>query len=265
MRLNRSQQILDRADAGETLRGTVLSSADPVLAEMVAASFDFIWIDLEHSALTIRDLQTLTIAVQASGCAAFARLPSAESELLTAALDAGVDGLVAPRMSCAAQAQALVASLTYPPSGRRGFAPRRGNEFGSSQTPDARSRRLISIAQIETRESLTNLDEIAAVQDLDWLLVGLADLSFELGAPLNPQAPQMQAAIEQVHEAAQRSGVRVGLAASGDDEALARLLTPHVSMLLYSSDARLYTEAIAGAEKRTRAAIALVHGCSTRS
>ncbi|MFZ2049730.1 MAG: aldolase/citrate lyase family protein [Solirubrobacteraceae bacterium] len=255
MRLNRSQQLLDRADGGQTLRGTVLSSADPVLAELVATSFDFVWIDLEHSALTIRDLQTLTIAVQASDCAALVRLPHAGSDLLTAVLDAGVDGVVAPRVSCARQAQELVTSLAYPPGGCRGFAPRRGNAFGRSQATGAHSPRLISIAQIETSESLGNLHEIAAVQDLDWLLVGLADLSFELGAPLDPQAPQMRAAVKRVREAAQRSGVRFGLAASGGKEALARLLTPHVSMLLYSSDARLYAEAIAGAERTTTAAI----------
>lgn len=249
------RQMRDRADAGETLCGTVLSTADPVLAELVAGSFDFVWIDLEHSALTIRDLQVLTIAVQASGCVALARLPHSDSELLTAALDAGVDGLVAPRVSSVEAAESFLASLAYPPTGHRGFAPRRGNAFGTALR-GADDPRPIGIVQIETAEGLENVSKIAAVPDLDWLIVGLADLSFELGTPLQPEAPALRAAVERVHEAAARSGVRLGLAASGDEHALRRLLNRRVSVLLYSSDARLYAEAVAAARRTAGAALA---------
>ncbi len=248
-------QMRDRADAGETLCGTVLSSADAVLAEMVAASFDFVWIDLEHSALTVRDLQILTIAVQASGCVALARLPHSDSELLTAALDAGVDGLVAPRVSSVEEAESFLARLAYPPAGRRGFAPRRGNAFGTALR-GAGHPPPIGVVQIETTEGLENVSEIAAVPGVDWLLVGLADLSFELGAPLQPEAPLLSTAVERVHDAAVRSGARVGLAASGNEQSLRRLLSRRVSMLLYSSDARLYAEAVAATRRTAGAALA---------
>lgn len=253
------RQMRDRADAGEALCGTVLSTADPVLAEMVAASFDFVWIDLEHSALTIRDLQVLTIAVQATGCVALARLPRSDGELLTAALDVGVDGLVAPRVGSIEEAESFLTSLAYPPAGHRGFAPRRGNTFGAALR-GADDPRPIGVVQIETAKGLQNVFEIAAVPNLDWLIVGLADLSFELGAPLQPEAPALRAAVQRVHAAAARAGARVGLAASGDESALRRLLSRRVSMLLYSSDARLYAEAVAGARRTAGAALAAARG-----
>ncbi len=265
MTSGQAQQLIDRAQAGEVLRGTVLSSADPGLAEMIARGFDFVWIDLEHSALSIRDLQLLAIAVRAGDCAAFARLPSAGSDLITAVLDTGVDGVVAPRVSSATQAQSFVTSLAYPPAGRRGFAPRRGNGFGASVGDGGEGPRVIGIVQIETREALENVKEIAAVPDLDWLLVGLADLSFELGVPLDTRSPEMRAAVERVREAAMQTGVGFGLAASGDEEALLPMLQRPLGMLLYSSDARLYAEAITVAQQTTVSALARARAAWQRS
>jgi 4-hydroxy-2-oxoheptanedioate aldolase len=253
--MTRAQQLIDRARGGETMLGTVISSADPVLAERVASGFDFVWIDLEHSALGTRDLQTLAIAARAGDCAALVRLPSAGSELLTAVLDAGLDGVVAPRVDDAAEAQRFVTGLSYPPAGWRGFAPRRGNGFGNAHANGEATPRVLSVVQIETREGLANVEQIAAVPGLDWLVVGLSDLSFELGAPLQPQAPEVLAAVERVRLAAAEADVRFGLAASGDEQALLEVLRRPLDMLLYSSDARIYASAIAAAHEVTASAL----------
>jgi 2-keto-3-deoxy-L-rhamnonate aldolase RhmA len=252
--MTRAQELMDRAREGETVCGTVISSSDPVLAERMASGFDFVWIDLEHSALSVRDVQTLAIAAHAGGCAALVRLPSSNSELLTAVLDAGLDGIVAPRVDDAAQAHRFVSGLSYPPGGWRGFAPRRGNGFGKASAESGAGPRVISIVQIETRKGLANVEEIAAVPGLDWLLVGISDLSFELGAPLQPQAPEVLAAVERVRAAAAAAGVRFGLAASGDEQALLEVLRMPLDMLLYSSDARIYAGAIAAAQELTASA-----------
>src|SRR5438270_301973 len=88
----------ERVRARERVLGTVVASSDPALAELVGDHFDFIWIDLEHSPLTLRDVQALCIAARAAGCGTLARLPTADAGGLTALLDIGVDGIVAPRV-----------------------------------------------------------------------------------------------------------------------------------------------------------------------
>jgi 2-keto-3-deoxy-L-rhamnonate aldolase RhmA len=254
--MTRAQELIDRAREGQTMLGTVISSPDPVLAERIAAGFDFVWIDLEHSALSARDLQTLAIAARAGGAAALVRLPSSDSDLLTAVLDAGLDGVVAPRVDDAAQAQRFVSGLSYPPAGWRGFAPRRGNGFGNATAKQDEAPRVLSIVQIETRKGLADVEQIAAVKELDWLVVGISDLSFELGTPLQPQAPEVLAGVERVRAAAAQAGVRFGLAASGDERALFEAMQRPLDMLLYSSDARIYAGAIAAAHEVTAAALA---------
>jgi len=237
--------------AGAPLVGTVLSSPDPVLAERAAQAFDFAWIDLEHSALSVRDALVLAVALRAGGAASLVRLPRFDSELLTAVLDTGVDGVVAPKVSCAADAAALVRSLRYPPAGSRGFAPRRASGGQAAAGAGLRSD-VACIVQIETRAALAELDAIAATEGLDGLVVGLADLSLELGCPLDMEADALADAARSVGETAARNGVPWGLAAG--------TLPPWVSaswqaggdMFVFSSDLRLYAETVDVAARRLR-------------
>src|ERR671914_2684759 len=111
----RQMRAGDRAPAGlaarirrrERLVGTVMSVPDAALAELLCERFDFVWIDLEHGQLGAREAQVMAIAARAAGCAALVRLPCIGSELLPAPLDAGVDGVVAPRVESAATAARL--------------------------------------------------------------------------------------------------------------------------------------------------------------
>src|SRR3954469_7505157 len=105
--------------------GTVLSLPGAALAELAGAALDFAWIDLEHGALGLADVQAMAVGLAAAGCAAHVRLPSAAYARLAAVVDAGVDGVVAPRVESPDEICALVRALRYPPAGRRGFGPRR--------------------------------------------------------------------------------------------------------------------------------------------
>src|SRR5437763_16259025 len=96
--------------SGAALVGTVVSSPDPVLTERLAHELDFVWIDLEHSALGIRDAQLLAIAAKAGGAFALVRLPRHDSELVAAVLDMGIDGVIAPKVSSAADAYAFAST-----------------------------------------------------------------------------------------------------------------------------------------------------------
>ena len=102
----------------QPLLGTVLTLPDVALAELVAEPLDFVWIDLEHGALDAGDVPPLAVAARAAGCAALVRLASADR--VPAILDAGVDGVVAPRVESAAQARRLADRLRHPPRTRSG-------------------------------------------------------------------------------------------------------------------------------------------------
>jgi 4-hydroxy-2-oxoheptanedioate aldolase len=235
------ESYASRLQAAHKQVGTVVSSPDPVLAERLAQSFDYLWIDLEHGALSVREMEVLAIAARAGGAYALARLPTTECDSLTAILDTGVDGVVAPRISTPAQASALVELTTYPPEGRRGFAERRGRRLRPLVTrgrwpTDSVAR----IVQVETLGGVENAYAIAATPGIDALVVGTADLSLDLGCPLDLGAPPMIGAIRSVGAAAARAGKAWGIAAGAILPWVKEVGDSGASLLLLSSDIRLY-------------------------
>lgn len=234
-----------RVNSGERLLGTVVASGDIALAEMVAARFDFLWIDLEHSALTVPDVQALCIAARASSCPTLVRVAEPSSSLTTALLDIGVDGLVAPRVEDPAVAAAFAAELRYPPHGSRGFAHRRASTFGlggdSSTAPDLAP---VALVQIESALAVRRAGEIAAAPGVDGLIVGPSDLAFDLGLEPGLTSPELLDAIDAVDAAAAAAGVQWGIAAGGDPQAVVRALGTRCSLLAYSADVRIYAQAI---------------------
>jgi 4-hydroxy-2-oxoheptanedioate aldolase len=222
--------------------GTVLSLPGAALAELAGAAFDFAWIDLEHGALGLGEMQAMAVGLAAAGCAAHVRLPTSRADALAAVLDSGVDGIVAPRVESADEARELVGRLAYPPIGRRGFGPRRAGRYGRN----APERHVTCTVQIETGAGVAAAAEIAAVDGVDALVVGCSDLSFELDAPRDLSTAALRAAVQSVAHAAASSGARFGVAASGDPADVAALAAGH-DLLVYSVDTRIYSSAVDGA------------------
>ncbi len=252
-------RFVDRLRAGERLLGTMISISDLMLAELVCGAFDFVWIDVEHGALGAQHIPDLCIAARAAGAAALVRLPDPHCTRLPAILDAGVDGIVAPRVQSAADAAELVRCLRYPPVGSRGFGPRRAGHYGRiaafASSPAAE---VACIAQIESARAAAAAAEIAAVEGLDALVVGCSDLSFDLGVPQQLDAPVLRSTIDDVRLSARAAGVAFGIAASGDPAQIAALAA-EATLVTYSVDVRLYAravdEAASGFDSAWRAAV----------
>lgn len=235
----------ERALAGERLLGTVVACHDLALAEIAAARLDFLWIDLEHSPLAIRDVQDLCIAARAAGCPTIVRVGHPASDLVTVLLDVGVNGVIAPRVEDPTVAAAFAASLRYPPHGTRGFAPRRATGYGldhagSSTADDAP----LCLIQIESARAVERAEEIGRVEGVDALIVGPNDLALDLGVDQDLTTPELLAAIDAVHVAAARAGVVHGVAAGGPPDVVARTLGDTATLLAYSADVRIYAQAI---------------------
>jgi len=238
--MSRTPGFSHRLRALQPLLGTVVTVPDVALAELTASSVDFVWIDLEHSALAVSNVQPLAVGARAAGAAVVARLASAEAGGLNAILDAGVDGVAAPRVESATEAARLVEALRYPPRGSRGLAARRANGYGRQTTRDSRSE-LACMVQIESPHGVERADAIAAVDGVDALIVGCADLSLALGSA------GLTDAIEHVQRAAAGAGIASGVAGPDDAGRLAELADGRSTVLVLSADVRLYARAVEAA------------------
>lgn len=168
-------------------RGTWLSVGSPVIAELAAGSgFDWLLLDLEHGCGTESDLlpQLQAIGSASTTTAAIVRVGAPYPDLVMRVLDRGAHGIMAPRVSSAAEAEAVVQAAHYPPRGKRGFSRSvRAYDYGVNPpaAPDTLPKPLL-VAQIETIEGVRNAREIAAVDGVDVLFVGPSDLKFDLRA-----------------------------------------------------------------------------------
>jgi 2-keto-3-deoxy-L-rhamnonate aldolase RhmA len=240
--------------------GTVISVAEPALAEMAAGAFDLVWIDLEHGALTVRDAQQLAIAARAGGCEAHVRLPTCDSEALAAVLDAGVDGVVAPRVETGAEAAAFARRLRHAPAGSRGFGPRRAGGYGRvAAFWDSPEARVECTVQIETPAGVEAARAIARTDGVDAVVLGCGDLSLALGVPQQLGAPALVAAAERVAAEAFGADRWFGVAAGGDPAAIAALAGGRADVVLYSADVRLYAAAVDEAARALRTAAEGAH------
>lgn len=220
--------------------GTVLSLPGCALAELAGLALDFAWIDLEHGALGPSDVQDMAVGLAAADCAAHVRLPTIDSEQLPAVIDAGVDGVVAPRVESAQQAQALVDRLRYPPAGRRGVGPRRAGAYGRRRPSD----HVACTVQIESQAGVAAAEAIAAVPGVDALVVGCSDLSLDLGVAHDLDAQPLRSAVAAVADAATAAARRFGVAGPADAARIASLAGGRADLLVLSVDTRIYSAAL---------------------
>ena len=239
-----------RPPAGRSpLVGTVVTLPDVGLAELTASVVDFVWLDLEHGALGVGDVQPLAIAARAGGAATLARLPAPPPGAVGRVLDAGVDGVVVPRVEAAGQAAEVVERLHHPPAGSRGLATRRASGYGLGAGRDEPP---LCVVQIESAAGVAAAAEIAAVEGVDALVVGCADLAVSLGERAGEGSDRLREAILGVQAAAAGAEIASGVAGPDDPELLARLADGRSELLVLGADVRLYAGALDTAVRELR-------------
>jgi 4-hydroxy-2-oxoheptanedioate aldolase len=207
--------------------GLWLGLADAYCAEICAgAGFDWLLIDGEHSPNGLRSVLQQAQAIAAyPGANAIARVPVGHGDVGTALikqyLDLGLQTILVPMVDTPEQAQAIVRAMRYPPHGIRGMGGARASRWGRypGYAKEA-NEQVCLLVQAETREALANLDAIAAVDGIDGVFIGPADLSASLGHVGNPNHPEVQPAIEDAIARIHRAGKAAGILTP--DEAQAR-------------------------------------------
>ncbi len=205
-----------RIRAGETLIGVFADLASPLAAELCGiAGFDWIVLDLEHGESTEADLLALLYATETTSMTALVRAQSAERLRIGRTLDLGAAGVMLPQLQSIEEVRAAVAYLRYPPVGQRGIALRtRGADMGAIGHADVArvvNERIVGIVQIESRGALAAADEIAALDEVDVLFVGPADLSHALGIPGQFTDAAYLDALRAVVAATERHGKAAGI------------------------------------------------------
>jgi 4-hydroxy-2-oxoheptanedioate aldolase len=206
----------DRTLAGESLFGLFLDLSAPASAELCAAAgYDWLLVDLEHGAGTEADLLGMLHAIEVGGRATpLVRPQSGERIRIGRALDLGARGVMVPRLDAADQAREAVTYLRYPPDGIRGVATRvRGAGLGAVAHADVKrlNERVVGIIQIESAGGLRDADAIAAIDGVDVLFVGPADLSHSLGIPGQFQHADYLGALDRVVAACRAHGKAAGI------------------------------------------------------
>jgi 4-hydroxy-2-oxoheptanedioate aldolase len=195
--------------------GLWLNMADPYAASIAGqAGFDWLVIDGEHGPNDLRSVLLQLQALEASLSHPVVRLPVGEKWMIKQFLDIGAQTLLIPMVDTKDQAEALVRAVRYPPRGERGMgaAVARASRFntiaGYAASSDAE---ICLIVQAESRLALENLAEIAAVEGVDAVFIGPADLAADMGYAGKLDAPEVQEAIEQALATIQNAGKPAGI------------------------------------------------------
>ncbi|MBO1539269.1 4-hydroxy-2-oxoheptanedioate aldolase [Pseudomonas sp. OA65] len=213
-----------RLRSGEAQIGLWLGLADAYCAELAAnAGFDWLLIDGEHAPNDLRTLLGQLQAVAPYPSQPVIRPVIGDTALIKQVLDIGVQTLLVPMVESADQARELVRAIHYPPHGVRGVGSALARASRWNSIPgylDKADEQMCLLVQIESREGLANLDAIAAVDGVDGVFIGPADLSASMGFRGNPGHPDVQAAIEDAIARIRQAGKAAGILSA--DETLAR-------------------------------------------
>jgi 2-keto-3-deoxy-L-rhamnonate aldolase RhmA len=198
---------------GKPVVGITLSIPSPEIAAQAAdMGFDFLWIEMEHSPITLETARNMILATRGSRTMPFIRVPVVDLWTAKRVMDMGALGVIFPFVSSAESAKLAAAACKYPPSGRRGS----GAGLATFRWPapggyyDFADKNIVVVTNIEDTEAIGNIDAIAATPGIDVLFIGTSDLSFSLGLRGDQNHPSLHEAIAKVVRAAHREGKAVG-------------------------------------------------------
>jgi 2-keto-3-deoxy-L-rhamnonate aldolase RhmA len=211
--MNWRHPVRTKLDAGKpVLALTITTPGLEVAAHAATLGFDLLWVEMEHSPVTLESLRNIVLATRALPASVFARVPVNELWSAKRVLDQGVSGVIFPFTSTPELAAQAAAACRYPPAGRRGS----GAGLAKATWPDPEAyyescdTNVVVVAVIEDRPGLDNIDAIAATPGVDVIFIGTSDLAFSLGERGNQSAPAVRKAVDRIAQAARRNGKPLG-------------------------------------------------------
>lgn len=208
-----SKSLNKRLKNRELTIGSWLQIGSPIVAEIMAqAGFDWLVVDMEHSAIGISEAQSLIQIIDLAGCVPLVRLSNNDSTLIKRVMDAGSHGIIVPNVNSVEEAAAAVKATRYPPNGMRGVGLWRAQGYGFDfdEYKKWQKTESIVIVQIEHIEGVNNLEAILRTEGVDGFIIGPYDLSASLGIPGEFERPDFKIALDTVHRVSKQVNALMG-------------------------------------------------------
>jgi len=240
---------------GRTVLGMAMQTADTATAEIIAhAGFDFVWIETEHTTHSLKDVERLIVTLENRDCVPLVRVRTNDPNEIGQALDMGARIVNVPHVDTPEDAKRAVQGAKYYPTGRRGYATFTRSSCQGSVKLDAermkqKNDETMLMVQIESEKAVRNAEAIAMTDGVDALFVGYADLSQDMGIPVDPEHPLLSAAIGTVGAAVKRAG-KLGMFIVLDPAKTSRYTDLGFTMILCGIDVRLLKQAAESAYER---------------
>jgi 4-hydroxy-2-oxoheptanedioate aldolase len=218
----RPNEIIRNVVKEKLSRGEVVASMTVRLVRTVeiallakTAGFDMIYIDLEHSPISLDAAGQICLAALSVGIAPMVRVPANTPDYIQRVLDGGALGVIAPDIRTAEEARAVVRAVKYAPLGERGAGGALPQlRYRSLPTPEANAAvndATMVIVQFESAEALANAEAIAAVDGVDMVLIGVNDMLAGMGLADQYDHPQVREAYARTIAACRKHGKHVGV------------------------------------------------------
>jgi 4-hydroxy-2-oxoheptanedioate aldolase len=215
-------------------------------AEVMAhQGWDSLTIDLQHGLIDYQSAVGMLQAISTTRTVPLVRVPWRDPAIIMKVLDAGAYGVICPMINSAAEAREFVAACRYPPAGIRSCGPIRANVYAGADYISKANQTIITMAMIETRAGLDDLDEILSLEGLDAIYVGPADLSIALGyePQIDPTAEEVVQSIEHIVARARKAKIVAGIH-TGSTANAQKMIRLGYQFVTVSSDMRLLVEKV---------------------
>ncbi|MCL8011294.1 HpcH/HpaI aldolase/citrate lyase family protein [Streptomyces sp. AS02] len=215
---NPAKEKLSRGETVYSMTVRLVRTVD-IAAIAHTAGFDSVYIDMEHSPFPLDAAAQICMACNHLGVTPLVRVPGLDPHYIARVMDSGAMGIIVPGVQSADEARTAVRAVKHAPVGERSLAgspPQlHFRSFPADQTIRALDETSMVVAQIETRSGLDAVEEIAAVEGVDVLLVGANDLTLELGIAGQMDHPELHKAYLRVIEACRVNGKTAGVGGLG--------------------------------------------------
>ena len=164
----RKNKIKELIKAGKPVINGWLQIPHSYASEVMAKQgYDSLTVDLQHGVVDYPNALQMFQAISTTDVVPMARVNWNEPGQIMKILDAGAYGIICPMVSNKKEAENFVKACMYPPKGYRSFGPIRGLLYGGADYGKHANDEILKFAMIETKEALSNLDEIMSTEDLD--------------------------------------------------------------------------------------------------
>jgi 2-dehydro-3-deoxyglucarate aldolase len=210
---NTNETLKKKLKHKELTIGSWITLGHPSIPEIMAkAGFDWLTVDMEHSAITLHQTQQLIQIIELSEVTPLVRVGENNPDLIKRVMDVGSHGVIVPMVNTKEDAIKAVNAVKYPPVGTRGVGLARAQGYGLEfeKYKEWVNRESIVIIQIEHIKAVNNLEEILAVAGVDGFIVGPYDLSGSIGRPGEFEHPDVIVALKRVREISEKMNVASG-------------------------------------------------------